>query len=237
MRDLWRASCWKRLITGGACLLLFSLCLVAGRLLAADAAPPGKIGIMGDSIAAGTHSSEMCRNQDIVNCIQDLAGQHSRDWSYAAGTQSWSIASLLGYPPDRVVDASDDGEEWKDAFDQAVQIMADPEVDTVFIGLGANDICKARGHNHGGDLEVVASLIDETLNYLTSTLPPDGAICWSGVPDVAQMRELVRSRDHNISFKTCQAAWDLDKNEVKDGLADDACEHYFGNSFCEIAGG
>jgi hypothetical protein len=237
MRDLCRASCWKRSSTGGASLLLFFLCLFAGRLLGADAFAQGKIGIMGDSIAAGTHSSEMCRNQDIVNCIQDLAGQHSRDWSYAGGRQSWSIASVLGYPPDRVLDASDDGEQWKDAFDQAVQIMADPEVDTVFIGLGANDVCQARGHNYSGDLEVVASLIDETLNYLTSNLPPGGSIYWSGVPDVVQMRELMRSRDHNILFKTCQAAWDLDKNEIKEGLADDACQHYFGNSVCELAGG
>jgi len=126
------------------------LCLFAGQLLAASAVPQGKIGIIGDSIAAGTHSSEMCRNQDIVNCIQDLGGQHSRDWSYAGGGQSWSIASTLGYLPDRVVDASDDGEEWKDAFDQAVQLMADPEVETVFIGLGANDICQVRGHDYSG---------------------------------------------------------------------------------------
>jgi len=179
----------------------------------------------------------MCRDQDIVDCVQDLAGQHSRDWSYAGGRQSWSIARVLGYPPDRIVDASDDGEEWKDALDQAVQIMADPEVDSVFIGLGANDICQPRGHNYGGDLEVVASHIDATLNYLTSTLHPGGSIYWSGVPDVVQMRELMRSRDHNLLFKTCQATWDLDKNEVKEGAAEDACDHYFSNSFCATAGG
>jgi len=218
-------------------MLLFGVYLFAGQLLAADTVPQGKIGIIGDSIAAGTHSSEMCRNQDIVDCIQDLAGQHSRDWSYAGGGQSWSIANTLGYLPGRVVDASDDGEEWKDAFDQAVQIMADPEVETVFIGLGANDVCQARGHDYSGDLEVVASLIDETLNYLTSTLPAGGSIYWSGVPDVVQMYELMRNRDHNLLFKTCQATWDLDSNEVKDGEAEDACDHYFSNDFCEELGG
>ncbi len=217
-------------------MLLFGVYLFAGQLLAADTVPQGKIGIIGDSIAAGTHSSEMCRNQDIVDCVQDLAGQHSPDWSYAGGGQSWSVASVLGYLPDRVVDASDGGEEWKDAFDQAVQIMADPEVETVFIGLGANDVCQARGHNYSGDLEVVASLIDETLNYLTSNLPDGGSIYWSGVPDVVQMRELMRNRDHNIVFETCQATWDLDGNDVKEGEAADACDHYFSNNFCESAG-
>ena len=220
---------------GRACVLLLGVYLFAGEFLAANAAPQGKIGIIGDSIVAGTHSSEMCSNQDIVDCVQDLAGQHSPDWSYAGGGQSWSIASKLGYLPDRVVDASDDGEEWKDAFDQAVQVTADPEVETVFIGLGANDVCQARGHDYSGDLEVVASFIDETLNYLTSNLPDGGSIYWSGVPDVVQMRELMRNGDHNILFQTCQATWDLDSNNVKEGEAADACAHYFSNDFCELA--
>jgi hypothetical protein len=236
MSDMYPTRGWTSSLMARACILLFGVYLFASELLAANAVPQGKIGIIGDSIAAGTHSSEMCRNQDIVNCVQDLAGQHSRDWSYAGGRQSWSIASVLGYLPDRVVDASDDGEEWKDAFDQAVQLMADPEVDTVFIGLGANDVCQARGHDYSGDLEVVASLIDETLDYLTSNLPAGGSIYWSGVPDVVQMRELMRNRDHNLLFKTCQATWDLDSNEVKDGEAEDACNHYFSNDFCESAG-
>jgi hypothetical protein len=236
MRDLYRSKGWNSQVTNRVCLLFFAVCLFAGQMLAANAVPQGKIGIIGDSIAAGTHSSEMCRNQDIVDCIQDLAGQHSPDWSYAGGVQSWSIASALGYLPDRVVDASDDGEEWKDALEQAVQIMADPEVETVFIGLGANDVCQARGHDYSGDLEVVASLIDETLNYLTSNLPAGGSIYWSGVADVVQMYELMRNRDHNLLFKTCQATWDLDSNEVKDGEAGDACNHYFSSDFCDLAG-
>ena len=221
---------------GRSSLMLIGVCLFAGELLAANPVAHGKIGILGDSISAGTHSSEMCRNQDIVNCVQDLAGQQSRDWSYAGGRQSWSIASALGYLPERVVDASDDGEEWKDAFNQAVRVMADAEVETVFIGFGANDVCQARGHDYSGDLEVVASLIDETLNYLTTNLPDGGSIYWSGVPDVVQMRELMRNRDHNIVFETCQATWDLDGNDVKDGVAADACDHYFSNNFCESAG-
>ncbi|MGB5408680.1 MAG: PASTA domain-containing protein [Thiogranum sp.] len=236
MSNTYRTRSCKRATGWRASLLLVAVYLFAGELLAANAVPEGKIGIIGDSIAAGTHSSEMCRNQDIVDCVQDLGGQHSRDWSYAGGRQSWSIASALGYLPERVVDASDDGEEWKDAFNQAVRVMADAEVETVFIGLGANDVCQARGHDYSGDLEIVASLIDETLNYLTSTLPSGGSIYWSGVPDVVQMRELMRNRDHNILFQTCQATWDLDGNDVKEGVAADACDHYFSNNFCESAG-
>ena len=236
MTDLYRSKGWKNRVWNRACLLFFALCLFAGPPLTTHAVALGKIGIIGDSIAAGTHSSEMCRNQDIVDCIQDLGGQHNPDWSYAGGGQSWSIASALGYPTDRVVNASDDGEEWKDALAQAVRLMADPELETVFIGLGANDVCQARGHNYSGDLEVVASHIDETLNYLTSNLPAGGSIYWSGVPDVVQLYELMRNRDHNLLFKTCQAAWDLDSNEVKDGEAEDACNHYFSSDFCDLAG-
>jgi hypothetical protein len=227
----------SRRSAGGRVCLLLGAFLFAGELLAANALPQGKIGIIGDSIAAGTHSSEMCRDQDIVDCVQDLGGLQSRDWSYAGGRQSWSIARALGYLPDRVVDASDDGEEWKDAFNQAERIMADPEVDTVFIGLGANDICQPRGHDYSGDLEVVSSRIDETLDYLTTQLPSGGSIYWSGVPDVVYMRDLMRDRDHNLVFKTCQATWNLDGNEVKEGVGEDACDHFFSSDFCETGGG
>ncbi len=230
MTDCWRSS------SGRVCLLLGAL-LSPGELLAANAVPQGKIGIIGDSIAAGRHSSEMCQNRDIIDCFQDLGGLNSRDWSYAGGGQSWSIARALGYLPDRVVDASDGGEEWKDAFGQAERIMADPEVETVFIGLGANDVCQPRGHDYSGDLELVSSRIDETLDYLTTQLPSGGSIYWSGVPDVVQMRDLMRNRDHNIVFNSCQATWDLDGNEVKEGVAEDACDHFFSNDFCQSAGG
>jgi len=132
MAVLCRVRCSMRSLSGWFCPLLLSLCLLSGRLLAADPISQGKIGIIGDSIAAGTHTSEMCRNQDIVDCVQDLAGQHSRDWSYAGGGRSWSIASMLGYPPERIVDASDDGEQWKDALAQAVRIMDDPQVERFY---------------------------------------------------------------------------------------------------------
>ena len=71
--------------------------------------PTGKLGVIGDSIASATNSSDLCGRRDIIECVDDLGGLHSRPWSYSAGVESWSLASLLGFPTDRVVDASDDG--------------------------------------------------------------------------------------------------------------------------------
>lgn len=192
----------------------------------------GKLGVIGDSIAAATHSSDMCGRSDIIRCIEDLGGQHSPEWSYAAGQASWSLASALGFPPDRIVDESDDGEEWKDAFDQASKITADPEVNTVFINLGANDVCQARGHDYTGDLEVVANHIDNTLSHLTDGLPAGSTIYWSGVLNVTRLQQLMGARDHNMVFESCQATWDLDTNKVKDGAAADACDHFFDGTLC-----
>ncbi len=196
--------------------------------------PTGKLGVIGDSIASATNSSDMCGRRDIIECVDDLGGLHSRPWSYSAGVESWSLASLLGFPADRVVDASDDGEEWKDALDQAQRVTADPEVDTVFIGLGANDVCQARGHDYTGDLDLAESHIDSTLIHLTENLPAGGTIYWTGVLDVTWLHQNMASRDHNIIFENCQATWDLDSNKVKDGAAADACDHFFDNNACNV---
>jgi len=217
-----------------AALLLALTVLTFPRPAPAQTPGSGKFGIIGDSIASATHTSDMCGSRDIVQCVEDLGGLHSREWSHAAGTETWSLASMLGFAPDRVVDASDDGEEWKDAFEQALMITADPEVDTVFVGLGANDICQSRGHDYTGDLERVESYIDTTMLHLTDTLPDDGTIYWTGVPDVTRLAELLSGRDHNIVFESCQATWDLDSNKVKDGAAADACDHFFDGQVCDL---
>ena len=185
-------------------------------------------------MASATHTSDMCGRRDIVECIQELGGLHSREWSYAAGRESWSLASALGFTADSIVDESDDGEEWKDAFDQARHITADQAVNTVFINLGANDVCQARGHDYTGDLEVVANHIDGTLLHLTDALPAGSTIYWTGVPNITRLPELMADRDHNIVFENCQATWDLDTNKVKDGAAADACDHYFDNNVCGV---
>ena len=203
----------------------------------AQAVPTGKVGVVGDSISAATHASDMCGRRDIIDCVSDLGGRQSRAWSFAAGEASWSLASRLGYSPNRVVDVSDDGEEWKDALEQAQRVTEDPEVDTVLIGLGANDVCQARGHDYTGDIELAESHIDATLLHLTDSLPSGGTVYWTAVPDIVRLHGLMRQRDHNIVFENCQATWDLDDNKVKDGAAADACDHFSDNDACGLFDG
>jgi Thrombospondin type 3 repeat len=196
--------------------------------------PDGKLGIIGDSLALGVHASEMCGNVDTYECAQQALGASSPDWSYVAADKSWSIASLLGFDTAHIVAASGGGEEWKDAMSQAMTIMTDPLVEAVFIGLGANNVCAPRGHDYADDLVTIAGHIDATLGYLTDTLPVGGRIYWSGVLDVLQLRELMRKRDHNYWFETCQATWDLDDNKIKSGAADDVCDHFFNHTACQL---
>lgn len=185
----------------------------------------GKIGIMGDSLVSATHSSQMCGNDDAVECAYAKLGEQSRAWSYASGVKGWSIASRLIYPPERVIDASDNGEKWNNAYDQAKFILASPGVEKVFIGLGANDICKRRGHDYTGDLETIAEHIDATLTHLTDHLPPRGQIFWSAAPDVLAFRDLMVDRDHSYIFDNCQATRDLDEDALKSAAKDEACRH------------
>ena len=196
--------------------------------------PDGKLGIMGDSLALAVHTSEMCGNDDAYECAQQALGAASPDWSYVAANKSWSIASLLGFDTAHLVAAFGGGEEWKDALGQAMTIMADPLVEAVFIGLGANNVCTPRGHDYTDDLDTIAGHIDATLSYLTDTLPPGGRIYWSGVLDVLQLHDLMRRRDHNFWFETCQGTWDLDDNKIKDGAANDVCDHFFDNTACQL---
>ena len=196
--------------------------------------PDGKLGIIGDSLALGVHASEMCGNADAYECAQQALGASSPDWSYVAADKSWSIASLLGFDTAHTVAAYGGGEEWKDALVQAMIIMADPQVEAVFIGLGANNVCTPRGHDYSGDLVTIAGEIDATLTLLTDTLPAGGRIYWSGVLDVPPLRELMRNRDHNFWFETCQGTWDLDANKIKDGAANDVCDHFFDHTICQL---
>jgi hypothetical protein len=196
--------------------------------------PDGKLGIMGDSLALGVHASEMCGNDDAYECAQQALGASSPDWSYVAAGKSWSIASLLGFDTAHLVATFGGGEEWKDALGQAMTIMTDPLVESVFIGLGGNNVCAPRGHDYTDDLVTIAGHIDATLGYLTDSLPPGGRIYWSGVLDVLQLRDLMRSRDHNFWFETCQGTWDLDDNKIKDEAANDLCDHFFSHTACQL---
>jgi hypothetical protein len=225
-------------------LLLRRLCLMSILLMAPLAgaeigpspklSPDGKIGILGDSLAAALHASEMCGNDDAYECAQQSLGASSPAWSYAAANRNWSIASLLGFDTAHTVPAYGSGDEWKDAPRQAMTVMADPRVEAVFIGLGANNVCTSREHDYSGDLATIAGHIDATLGYLTDTLPEGGRIYWSGVLDVLKLRDLMRQRDHNFWFETCQDTWDLDDNKIKDEAANDLCDHFFSHTACEL---
>lgn len=232
-RDSFRVKNVRLQTSAGRILIAILLALFFVNSPVSMAEARGEIGIMGDSLAAATHSSQMCGSDDIVECLDNKLGGQSRTWSYASGAKSWSIARRLGYTPEQVIDASDNGEEWKDAIDQAKSIMANPEVEKVFIGLGTNDICQTRGHDYTGDLETIARHIDDTLTYLTDRLSPGGEIYWSAVPNLVAFRDLMVNRNHNYAFDNCQATWDLDENKLKNAAKDEACQQYFGRRVCD----
>ena len=190
--------------------------------------------VIGDSIAAATHTSALCGNRDVVDCLETLAGQRSPEWNYADGTVSWSIASRLGFSPDRTINVADNGERWKDAFEQAREALVNTDVSTVLIGLGANDVCRDAGHDYAGDLGAISAEIDATLGFLTDHLPPHGEVFLSAVVDVTRVRDLMRTEDHSYVFESCQATWDLKGNQIKDTAAQSACDHFAGHNFCSV---
>lgn len=195
--------------------------------------PGEKIGFIGDSMMLATHADHMCGNRSIISCIETKLGKHDRPWSHGAGDASWSIGEVLGYVPDNMINAADDGDRWQDAFAQAEEIMAVPGVNTVVVNLGANDVCRKNGHDYTGDLTDIGQHIDNVLSYLTDNLPPEGLVRMVSVPDILVLHELMADRDHNHLFKSCQATWDLDKDEVKNGAAMDACIELFGKVACD----
>lgn len=196
--------------------------------------PGDKIGFIGDSMMVATHADQMCKNRSIIRCIEARLGKHDLAWSHGTGSASWSVANVLGYAPENVVNVAGDGDQWKDALAQAQQTMAVPDVDTVIVNLGANDVCQRTGHDYTGDLEAIGQHVDNVLTYLTNNLPPGGFVGIISVPDILAMRQLMVNRDHNHMFRSCQATWDLDKNRVKDGAAKDACIDLFGRLACDL---
>lgn len=184
-----------------------------------------KIGLIGDSMMVATHSDQMCGSGgEVLQCFENRLGDHDLAFSHGGGDQPWSIASRLGYGVDQVVNAADDGEEWKDALAQAQRITGDPEVDTVFIQLGANDVCADYGHDFEGDLEETATEIDATLSHLVHALPEGARIYWSGVVDVVGFRDQLADRRHNFAFGTCQGLWDLDPDDLTDEAVRSLCK-------------
>jgi len=199
------------------------LVLTATPLLPAAAA--GKLGLIGDSMMVATNADQMCgAGGEVLQCFENRLGDHDLAFSHGGGDFGWSIARRLGYGEGQVVNAADDGEEWKDALAQAERITADPDVDAVFIQLGANDVCADYGHDFAGDLEDTAAEIDATLAHLVDALPEGARIYWSGVVDVVGFRDTLAERRHNFAFRTCQGLWDLDPDDLSDEAVRSLCK-------------
>lgn len=109
-------------------------------------------GVIGDSIGAATHTNDSCHrfpgeHRELMDCLELRLGSHDIDWSFTGGTKSWSIANRLGCQ--EVYNTSKDGDEWKDAYDQARDQVANGQVGKVIVHLGANDVCAKYGHDFG----------------------------------------------------------------------------------------
>ncbi|MBK7948248.1 MAG: hypothetical protein IPK00_05805 [Deltaproteobacteria bacterium] len=191
--------------------------------------------MIGDSMMVATNSNQMCGSGgEVLECFEDSLGDHDLAFSHGAGDFPWSIARRLGYGDGQIFNAADDGEEWKDALAQAQRITSEPEVETVFIQLGANDVCADYGHDFSDDLAETAAEIDATLAHLVTNLPEGARIYWSGVIDVVGFRDAVAARRHNFAFRSCQGLWDLDGDDLADeairsicedvGISNDACD-------------
>jgi hypothetical protein len=171
----------------------------------------GKIGLIGDSMTVATNADEMCgAGKELPSCLDDKLGRHDLAWSHAGGDPSWSIARRLGYTFSQAVNVAKDGAQWKDALGQAALISSDTGVETVFINLGANDVCQNFGHDYTGDLLQIERHIDGTLSYLLTILPRGARIYWTGTPNIVGLRKVMAGRRHNYIFRSCQAFWDLD---------------------------
>lgn len=194
----------------------------------ATTAQAGKLGVLGDSMSRGTHSYDDCRTEDTVECFEERLGYQDEDYSFTRGGLWWSVRSMLGYR--EVVDLSADGAEWKDAFEQAEGVMADPEVEAVVIALGANDVCHSFDEPRA-TIPEIESYVDETLGYIIPRLP-NGQIYLSQVVDVVAMRDVMVNQDH-FAWHSCQGVWDLDRNEISHDAEEAICEHFFGD-VCDI---
>ena len=107
---------------------------------------------MGDSIGTATHTNDSCdrypgEHRELMKCLELRLGSHDIDWSFTGGTKSWSIANRLGC--EEVYNTSGDGEEWKDAYNQARDQIKNGQISKVIVHLGANDVCAKYSHDFG----------------------------------------------------------------------------------------
>jgi hypothetical protein len=215
------------------------LLLFWGDGFAATAHPSHRFGVIGDSLALGTNTNDSCLDQDIIDCLSPDGGGLRRmmgqeaEWTAAAGGQSFSIPYRLGYAPWQVLNAAWNGAEWNDAYTQAQNIIAwaggGADVKHVLIHLGHNNVCIGDGQ-HYPDIAVVAAQMDQTLTYLTDNLAPGAFIGISDIVDIVGMRNRMMNVDHPYLTANCQGIWDVNIDQFKESVIDEACVHYFGRT-------
>lgn len=197
-------------------------------ILATGVGQAEELGAIGDSISTAMNADDVC--DDAVECVENMG----EDWdrSFVTGDQSWSVRSRLlpfGFLGART--AAYNGAEWDGALPQAQELMAVPGVSLVVIELGGNDVCQRLGEPLPS-LDVVETHIDQTLTYLTDTLPSGGHVVVAEVPDVLRLREIMRFQPHFL-FNSCQALWDLDYDALSDAAVMDVCEDLYGDWLCD----
>ena len=110
-------------------------------------------GVIGDSIGAATHTDDACVSDpdglstELMNCLESQLGAHDTNWSFMGGTRPWAIANRVCCR--NSYNTSDDGEQWKDALDQARLQIQTGQIGKIIVNLGSNDVCAKYGHDYG----------------------------------------------------------------------------------------
>jgi hypothetical protein len=109
--------------------------------------------VIGDSIGAATHTDDACvsdpdgRSTELMDCLESQLGSHDPNWSFMGGSKSWAIANRVCCR--NAYNTSEDGEQWKDALDQAMVQIQTGQIGKVVVNLGSNDVCAKYGHDYG----------------------------------------------------------------------------------------
>lgn len=204
--------------------------------------PTDRFGVIGDSLAQGTHVNDSCQHYDIFDCLDPLKGDlgrmggHEPSWTLAAGSQSWAIPTRLGYSSDQVINASWDGAEWDDAYAQAQNIVAagGANVKVVLIHMGHNDVCIGANESYP-PISIAADNMDQTLAYLTDAgrLAPGAVIAISDIVNIKKMRDLMKDVDHPFLTDTCQGLWDINPARLRNSVIEEMCRHIYNTiPFC-----
>jgi len=204
--------------------------------------PSDRFGVIGDSLAQGAHVNDSCQHYDIFDCLDPAGGDlgrmggHEPSWTLAAGTQSWSIPTRLGYSPSQVINESWDGAEWDDAYAQAQNIVAagGANVKFVLIHMGHNDVCIGANQSYP-PISIAADNMDQTLAYLTDAgrLAPGAVIAISDIVNINKMRDVMKDVDHPFLTDTCQGLWDINTTKFRNSVIEEMCVHIYNTiTFC-----